>query len=72
MPQDSLLNCLITREVMEALVKAAKDDSRSVSSLIRLVMLRWLCEGGYLAASEPADSRDDAQRRRHRCTSPRE
>jgi hypothetical protein len=30
-------------------VKAAKDDHRSVSSLVELVMARWLREQGHLA-----------------------
>lgn len=39
----------IERDIKEALVKAAKDDHRSVSSLVELVMARWLRERGYLA-----------------------
>jgi hypothetical protein len=38
----------IERDIKEALVKAAKDDHRSVSSLVELVMARWLRERGYL------------------------
>jgi hypothetical protein len=39
----------IERDIKEALVRAAKDDHRSVSSLVELVMARWLRERGYLA-----------------------
>jgi hypothetical protein len=45
----------IERDIKEALVKAAKDDHRSVSSLVELVMARWLRERGYLV-----DSKDKA------------
>jgi len=36
-------------EVKVALEKAAKDDARSVSSLIQLILTDWLRERGYLA-----------------------
>ena len=45
----------IERDIKEALVRAAKDDHRSVSSLVELVMARWLRERGYLV-----DSKDKA------------
>jgi hypothetical protein len=38
----------IERDIKEALVKAAKEDHRSVSSLVELVLARWLRERGYL------------------------
>ncbi|WP_274628017.1 hypothetical protein [Arvimicrobium flavum] len=38
----------IERDIKEALVKAAKEDHRSVSSLVELVLARWLREHGYL------------------------
>ncbi|MCV3239007.1 hypothetical protein [Mesorhizobium sp. ZC-5] len=38
----------IERDIKEALVRAAKDDHRSVSSLVELVMARWLRDKGYL------------------------
>ena len=38
----------IEREIKEALVIAAKDDHRSVSSLVELVLEKWLREKGYL------------------------
>lgn len=45
----------IEREIKEALVKAAKEDHRSVSSLVEMVIAKWLREKGYLA-----DQRDRA------------
>ncbi|HWK66195.1 MAG TPA: hypothetical protein VNS34_14745 [Rhizobiaceae bacterium] len=42
----------IEREIKEALVRAAKDDHRSVSSLVELVIERWLKERGYLGADK--------------------
>jgi len=42
----------IEREIKEALVKAAKDDHRSVSSLVELVIARWLKERGYLGEAK--------------------
>lgn len=43
----------IEREIKEALVKAAKDDHRSVSSLVEMVLAKWLREKGYLV--DPRD-----------------
>ncbi|WP_448187910.1 ribbon-helix-helix protein, CopG family [Azospirillum sp. sgz301742] len=39
-------------EVKEALAKAAKDDDRSVSSLVERVLKAWLVERGYLPKPE--------------------
>jgi hypothetical protein len=38
----------IERHLKEALVKAAKDDHRSVSSLTEILIENWLRERGYL------------------------
>lgn len=38
----------IEREIKEALVLAARDDHRSVSSLVELIVEKWLGERGYL------------------------
>ena len=38
----------IERHLKEALVRAAKDDRRSVSSLVEIVLEKWLEEHGYL------------------------
>ncbi|MBP2310748.1 ribbon-helix-helix domain-containing protein [Azospirillum soli] len=39
-------------DVKEALTKAAKDDDRSVSSLVERVLRNWLIEQGYLQKPE--------------------
>lgn len=38
----------IERNLKEALVRAAKDDHRSVSSLVEILIEKWLTEKGYL------------------------
>lgn len=38
----------IERHLKEALVKAAKDDHRSVSSLVEILIEKWLTERGYI------------------------
>jgi len=38
----------IERELKEALIVAAKEDHRSVSSLVELVLEKWLNDKGYL------------------------
>ena len=38
----------IERELKEALVSAAKEDHRSVSSLVELIVAKWLREHGYM------------------------
>lgn len=42
----------LSPDVKEALTKAAKDDDRSVSSLIERVMRLWLIDKGYLPKPE--------------------
>ncbi|MDH2092282.1 ribbon-helix-helix protein, CopG family [Rhizobium pusense] len=39
-------------EVKDALEKAAKDDVRSVSSLMEKLVTQWLREHGYMKASD--------------------
>lgn len=39
-------------EVKEALEKAAKEDVRSVSSLMEKVVTQWLRQHGYLKADD--------------------
>lgn len=41
----------IEADIKEALVVAAKDDHRSVSSLVELVLAQWLRQHGYLEPS---------------------
>ncbi|MGB6118838.1 MAG: hypothetical protein WBF87_11505 [Mesorhizobium sp.] len=38
----------IERHLKEALVRAAKDDHRSVSSLVEILIEKWLTEKGYV------------------------
>ncbi len=42
----------IERDLKEALVKAAKDDHRSVSSMVEIIIARWLRDRGYLSENE--------------------
>ncbi|PSJ60533.1 hypothetical protein [Kumtagia ephedrae] len=39
----------IEPDIKEALTVAAKEDHRSVSSLVELIIAKWLRENGYLA-----------------------
>jgi len=39
----------IERDLKEALVRAAKDDHRSVSSLVEILIENWLRDKGYIA-----------------------
>jgi hypothetical protein len=41
----------IEPDIKEALTVAAKEDHRSVSSLVELIIAKWLRENGYLASS---------------------
>jgi hypothetical protein len=38
----------IEYEIKEALTQAAREDHRSVSSLVELIVAKWLRERGYL------------------------
>lgn len=48
----------IEPDIKQALTVAAKEDHRSVSSLVELIIAKWLRENGYLEAQ--------AERRAHR------
>jgi hypothetical protein len=48
MSKTNPLSFRIEQEIKEGLVRAAKDDHRSISSLVEFVMRRWLMERGYL------------------------
>jgi hypothetical protein len=52
----------IERDLKEALIKAAKDDRRSVSSLVEIIIEDWLKDRGYLAGDQtkPADEQRKA------------
>jgi hypothetical protein len=39
----------IEQDIKDALTVAAKDDHRSVSSLVELIIAKWLRDQGYLA-----------------------
>ncbi|MFI0845387.1 hypothetical protein [Mesorhizobium sp. IMUNJ 23232] len=39
----------IEQEIKQALTSAAKEDHRSVSSLVELIIAKWLRDNGYLA-----------------------
>jgi hypothetical protein len=41
----------IEQDIKEALTTAAREDHRSVSSLVELIIAKWLRENGYLAGS---------------------
>ncbi|MBX3570301.1 MAG: hypothetical protein KF914_19725 [Rhizobiaceae bacterium] len=40
----------IEQDIKQALTVAAKEDHRSVSSLVELIIAKWLREHGYLEA----------------------
>lgn len=48
--RSSPLGFRVSPELKEGLEKAAKDDSRSVSSLVIKILTDWLRTNGYLAA----------------------
>ena len=48
MSKTNPLGFRIERDLKDALVKAAKDDRRSVSSMVQIILERWLTEKGYL------------------------
>ena len=49
MSKSNPLSFRIERETKEALKKAARDDHRSVSSLVELILKHWLVEHDYLS-----------------------
>lgn len=50
----------IERDLKEALIKAAKDDRRSVSSLVEIIIEDWLKDKGYLADGQVHEQRKAA------------
>lgn len=48
MAKDTALSFRITPEMKDALERAAKDDDRSVSSLVERILKKWLIEKSYL------------------------
>jgi len=49
MVRTNSLGIRVEPEIKAALEKAARDDDRSVSSLVERVLKAWLIERGYLA-----------------------
>lgn len=52
MAKTNPLGFRIEPRLKEALVRAAKDDRRSVSSMVEIVIEKWLTEKGYLSDIE--------------------
>jgi hypothetical protein len=50
-PKTTPLGVRISPETKDALAKAAKDDMRSMASLIEKILVDWLRERGYLKAA---------------------
>lgn len=48
----------IEQDIKEALTIAAKEDHRSVSSLVELIIAQWLRERGYMTALPERPARD--------------
>lgn len=52
MARTNPLGVRVEPEIKEALERAAKDDDRSVSSLVERVLKAWLIDRGYLKKIE--------------------
>lgn len=48
MAKTAALGFRVAEETKEALEKAAKDDDRSVSSMVERILRTWLQDKGYL------------------------
>lgn len=48
MARDTALSFRVEPGMKEALERAAKDDDRSVSSLVMRILKAWLAEKGYM------------------------
>jgi hypothetical protein len=48
MARTNPLGVRVEPQIKEALERAAKDDDRSVSSLVERILRAWLTEAGYL------------------------
>ncbi|AWV23941.1 hypothetical protein HVPorG_04994 [Roseomonas mucosa] len=53
MARTNPLGVRVTPEIKEALERAARDDDRSVSSMVERILSVWLRERGYLP--QPAE-----------------
>jgi hypothetical protein len=52
MTKDTALSFRVPADMKAAIERAAKDDDRSVSSLVERILKGWLRERGYLPESE--------------------
>ncbi len=52
MAKTNPLGFRIEPELKDALVRAARDDRRSVSSMVEIIIEQWLAEKGYLTVDE--------------------
>lgn len=48
MPKTTPLGVRLEEDIRKALTKAAKDDQRSISSMISKILTDWLKANGYL------------------------
>ena len=48
MARTNPLGVRVEPEIKEALEKAAKDDDRSISSLVERILKSWLIDRGYM------------------------
>ncbi len=56
MAKTNPLGFRIEADLKDALVRAARDDRRSVSSMVEIIIEEWLVEKGYLS-KEPVQLR---------------
>ncbi|WP_395832057.1 ribbon-helix-helix protein, CopG family [Elstera sp.] len=52
MVKSSALSFRVSSEIKEGLERAAKDDDRSVSSLVERILKSWLADRNYLPPEE--------------------
>lgn len=54
MVRSNPLGVRVAHDIKEALERAARDDDRSMSSLVERILKVWLTEKGYLPRTEPS------------------
>ena len=52
MAKTSAISARVAEDTKQALEKAARDDRRSVASLVELILTDWLTDKGYLPPPE--------------------